>query len=49
MDRIEEYDDGYSSKEDFERAGCDTEETLGYDKIVDDWRSESQYDDINYF
>lgn len=27
-DRIEEYDDGYDSAESFERAGCDTEESL---------------------
>jgi len=27
-DRLEEYDDGYGSTEDFERAECDTEETL---------------------
>lgn len=26
--RIEEYDDGYDSKESFERAGCDTPESL---------------------
>ena len=36
---IEEYDDGYASRDDFEREWCDTEESLR-EPDPEDWNEE---------